>query len=171
VLSDALRTDDGELRFAELEGRASILDERGRVVSVSPWLPNAYANEGKADVLNVYYREQAHKTKYLGLYTNAALTEATTMSSVTEPGAGYARVALAAGTWSAPSDPGDGNRQISYTQQTFGPAGEQWPVKGVFVTTTAADLTGLLILYVPHVATVESGQSFLFTLRNKTRNP
>lgn len=161
------------LGFLETEARATVVDADGAVVDETPWVGNAFGNEGKAEALNVLWRGLARTgTYHVGLATNGTgtLTDATVMSSITEPGSGYARIPLVDGSWSAPTDPGDGNRQTSYPQLTFGPAGVQWLVKHAFVTTTLATTTGLFILYLPLVATVEIGQSLLFTLRNKTRS-
>lgn len=174
---DEIRTGkaDAELLpwFLETEGCLSVVDPDGAEVSRTPWVGNAFGNDGKAEALNVLWRGSARTgTYHVGLATNASgsLTDATVMTAITEPGSGYARLPLTDGSWSAPTDPGDGNRQISYPQMTFGPAGVQWLVKYVFVTTALTGTAGLFILYLPLVATVESGQSLLFTLRNKTRS-
>lgn len=169
---DELEHDNG-LPFYGI-GKAAVRNADGSIAWESPWEGNAYGNEGKADVLNIYYREvaQTPDAKYLGLATNtaASLTDATVMSAITEPGAGYARQQLLHGSWSTPSDPGDGNRQISYPQLTFGPAGATWTVNYVFGTTTLSGTGGLFLFYLAAVFTISSGQSFLYTLRQKTRS-
>lgn len=169
---DELEHDNG-LPFFGI-GKAAIRDVDGSIIDESPWVGNAYGNEGKSDVLNVYFREvaQTADAKYLGLATNtaASLTDATVMSAITEPGAGYARQQLLHGSWSVPSDPGDGNRQISYPQLTFGPAGATWNVNYVFGTTTLSGTAGLFLFYLAAVFSISSGQSFLYTLRQKTRS-
>lgn len=155
-------------------GKAAVVDPDGSIAWESDWQSNAYGNEGKADVLNIYFREiaQTANAKYLGLATNAAasLTDATVMTAITEPTGGYARLQLLAASWSTPSDPGDGNRQISFPQQTFGPATGTWTINYVFGTTTLSGTAGLFLFYLALTATVNSGQSLLYTLRQKTRS-
>jgi hypothetical protein len=152
-------------------GAGAIVNPDGTVAERLPWVSNAYGNEGKTEVLNVVYRGSARTgTYHLGLATNGSLTDATIMSAVTEPSGGYARIPLVDGSWSAPSDPGDGNRQISHSQVTFGPASAGWAVTYVFGTTALTGTAGLFLFYIAQAATVNSGQSFLYTLRMKTRS-
>lgn len=156
----------------ELEGRGRIIDlETGEEVWRSEeWRPNAYNNDGKTNVLNVYYRENAHASKYLTLATNGSITDTTAMTAVTEP-SGITRQQMLAASWTAPSDPGDGNRQISHPELTFANAsGGAWSVTYVVGTTTLTGTGGLLLFYIAQAATVNNGQEFRFTIRQKSRN-
>lgn len=167
---DELERDNG-LPFFGI-GKAAVRGADGAIEWESEWEGNSYGNEGKADVLNVYFREvaQTADAKYLGLLTNATRADTDVMSTATEPTGGYARQQLLHGSWSTPSDPGDGNRQIAYPQVTFGPATATWSVTYVYGTTTLTGTAGLFLFYLALAATVNSGQSLLYTLRQKTRS-
>lgn len=159
----------------ELEALLRVVDPDGKIVDESDWIGNAYFNEGKAEVLNDFYREQTPVAKYMGCLNDASVADSDTVAGVTElraPGVdGYARIQLVAATWSTPSDPGDGNRQISYPEQTFGPAtGSIWNGTHVFGTTTSTGTGGLALFYVAQVFQVQVGQSLKVTLRQKSRS-
>lgn len=71
------------------------------------WTPNALADEGEIDVLNVYFDVQPVRDPlYFSLHNDGTIAEADTMATilaeVTE--GGYARIAVARGVdWSAPA--------------------------------------------------------------------
>lgn len=162
------RGDPASKGWMEVVGQ--ILDPDGSVAQDLGVAGNAWANDGKTYALNTIFRGTARSSHYLGLATNGARADTDVMSTITEPGSGYARVQLVDGTWPAPTDPGDGNRQTAYPEVTFGPAGVVWNVTYVYGTTTAADLLGLFLFYIAQAATVQVGQSLRYTLRQKARN-
>jgi hypothetical protein len=79
----------------------------------------------------------------LGLFTNASVSETTTLADITEPtGTGYARITLTDGSWTGSAD------TRAYAQQTFtgGAGGWTGTVKGYFIATKAAGGTPRLLL-------------------------
>ena len=100
-----------------------------------------WCDEGEYRVADILFGAQAVDTNtYLGLYLDVAEpAEAATLSGLSEvSGSGYARIALARGTWSISGD------YATYAQQTF-TAGAAWgEVYGYFLGTTL-DNTGKLL--------------------------
>lgn len=111
------------------------------------WTPNALADEGEKDILDVYFDDVAVRaTLYLSLWNDTPAetdTMATLVNEVT--GTGYARIALTRGTdWSDPAlDAGD--MQTITPTKTF-TAGGAWTAATQLVLDTAASGTAGLFL-------------------------
>jgi hypothetical protein len=144
------------------------------------WQPNAMANEGQAEVLNVVWRGTSPVSKYLALLNMPSSTpsKTTTMSSMVEATTagtnGYSRQQLLTSDWSSPAlDSGD--EQTQAAQKTFGAFTANVPVSHVCVVSTSTGTSGIFILYVPTAyftanaaaRTYVSGESYLVTLRDK----
>lgn len=98
-------------------------------------------NEGENRVLNILFVSTAVDANlYLGLFTNSSEpAETDALAQITEPsGNGYARIALARGTWSVTDD------LASYAQQTFTALGAWGNVYGYFIA-TSTDGSGKLM--------------------------
>lgn len=111
------------------------------------WTPNALADEGEIDILDVYVEDQAVRaTTFFRLYNDTPVetdTLATLVSEVT--GTGYAGITVTRGTdWSAPAlDSGDG--QSTSVVKTF-TAGGTWTAATQLVWATVASGTAGLFL-------------------------
>jgi hypothetical protein len=110
------------------------------VINDALWTPNALADEGEVDILNVYFDIQAVRTNfYLGL-TTAAPSEASTLASISEHSVslGYSRKVVARGTaWTAPTA-GGGTTSDTVTWTATG----TWTtVTDLFLTTVASGTT------------------------------
>jgi hypothetical protein len=161
-------------RIHLLHAKGVVLSPEGDVLDADPdwmpFIPNALADEGELDLLNVYLREQAHKTKYLCLLGGTP-SDTTTMATMTEaqtPGSGgYARQQVLAADWSAPGLVG-GDEQTAAAQKTFGPnSGATWAFSYVGLVTTATGTAGLFLSYVATSAarSIDSGMSYLVTFK------
>lgn len=107
-----------------------------------------WVNEGENRTANIIFGATAVDANlYMGLYTvpTSEPAETAVVNDLTEPlTGGYARIALARGTWTVTAD------TATYAQQTFSPSGAGWGnVYGYFVCTTASGTAGKLI-YVEH---------------------
>lgn len=154
-------------------GRGELVAPDGTVLWAGEWEENTLHDAGEGSMLNVYLREQANPSKYLGLAAQgsvASIAETAVMTGITEaetPGTdGYARQQILAADWSAPAlDSGD--MMSTAAQKSFGPnGGTTWSVSHTFLTTAATGTAGLLILTVPlsAVQAVENGIAFRHTL-------
>ena len=154
-------------------GRATLLSPEGDILWQDPdWIENTLADEGEQSVLNVYFREQAHPTKYGALLT-AAPSETTTNATMTElSGGSYARQQYLAADWAAPVL-NSGDYQTTASAKTFGPATTaSWTgITHFALVTSASGTTGSFILYLPLSATttVGVGQSLIYTLATKAQ--
>lgn len=154
------------------EGRGRLLSPEGDVLWEDPdWIPNALHDAGEQTMLNVFLKEQANVSKYLGLLNDASVAETDgTMSAVTEmttPGSnGYNRQQVANTDWTDDGLQG-GDYRFSAAQKTFG------PISGANQTATHASLSttatgaGVLLVTVALSGTtnINIGQTFQYTLR------
>ena len=98
-----------------------------------------WVQTGESRTANILFGAQAVDSNYyLGLYTSptAALTTANTLANIVEPSTanGYARVALARGSWTIGTA-----STASYAQQIFTCSGTGWgSVYGYFLATSSA---------------------------------
>jgi len=110
--------------------------QENEVINDALWTPNALADEGEVDILNVYFDVQAVRTNfYLGL-TTAAPGEASTLATISEHAAsnGYARKVVARGSaWTAPTA-GAGTTSSTVT----------WTATGTWTTVTDLFLTTVI---------------------------
>ena len=120
------------------------------------WTPNALADEGEQDILDVYFDAQAVRANLYGrLYNDTPVetdTQATLSSEVT--GTGYAAVDFVRNTdWGAPAlDSGD--MQTASTTKSFTATASDWTAATYITLNTTATLTaGLLIAYVALAST------------------
>jgi hypothetical protein len=157
--------------WSPTEGRGRLVAPSGEVLWESEWIPNALADEGEENILNVWLREQAHLTKYLALLT-AAPSETTTMATMTElgTGVGYSRQQILAAEWGAPAlDAGD--MQSAAPEKSFGPASSSnWTLTHVALVTTASGTGGKFLSFLAVSGgplTVPVGISYKYTLRAK----
>lgn len=158
--------------WSPTHGRGVLLSPEGDVLWEDPdWMPNALHDAGEQSMLNVYLKENANPSKYLGLLNDASIAETDgTMSAVTEsqtPGTNtYNRQQIAAGDWTDDGLQG-GDYRFSAAEKTFG------PITTSAITATHASLSttstgaGLLLLTIAlsGTTTVNVGQSFKYTLR------
>jgi hypothetical protein len=148
------------------------------------WTLNALDDEGEQDMLNVYLKEQAHKTKYLALIdgTTTAPTETSTMAylgggagakEVRVPGIdGYNRVQVLSSEW---VDDGliSGDPRFSAVEKTFGPAsGSSWTFNYAAMVTASTGQTagsGKFLLHLPlsGTTTILVSQSFKYIYRQQ----
>jgi hypothetical protein len=159
------------------EGHGQLVSPEGDVLWEDPdWIPNALHDAGENSMLQVYLAGGTNPTKFLALLNDGTVaeTDGTMQTSViTEaqtPGSnGYARISLAAGSWSIALQSGD--YRADYPQQTFGPAsGSSWTLTHAAVNTNSATAQTASELLLATIAlsgttTVNIGQSFLYTLR------
>lgn len=107
-------------------------------------MPGITPNEGE-NLINriLYQRDLADRDANLelGLFTNASVSEATTLADITEPAAGgYARIDLTDASWTVSGD------QSTYAQQVFNATGGNFGnVYGYFIATKAASGTPRLL--------------------------
>ena len=134
---------------------ASHLDLRGdtirkgskaelEVIEAQDWQPNALADEGEVDILDVYFDDQAVRTALYGRLASSAPGEADNLAAIAEiTGTGYAEVTFTRGTdWGAPTAGGG----TTSTQKTFTATGTWTGATHLFIATTvAANDTGLHI--------------------------
>lgn len=138
----------GGERFADdeiLVGSARHLE----LVRDQLWTPNALANEGEADMLDVYFDDQAVRTSlYLRLY-NDTVTETDGLSDLTgEPtsAGGYGAITVTRGTdWSAPAH----DTGTDMTTKQFSASGADWSgsVTDLVLATVDTGTSGLLIAF------------------------
>ena len=141
------------------------------VIRSQLWTPNALADEGEIDILDVYFDDVAVRTNlYFRLYNDTPVetdTLATLTGEVT--GTGYDGIAVARGTdWTDPAlDAGDG--QTTSSTKTF-TAGGAWTDATYLVLATVQNGTaGLLIAYsaLSATRTLANGESLDVSLSVK----
>lgn len=132
------------------------------IVNGALWTPNALADEGEADILDVYFDTQAVRSNLYGRLYDDTPVETDTLTTLTGEvsGSGYAAVTFARGTdWGAPGlDSGD--MQTDSTTKTFTATGTWSSATYIVLATVASGTSGLLIAYVALSATrtLSSGQ-------------
>jgi hypothetical protein len=148
---------DGKGRSEEIQlgavrhGSKSDLD----IVRSQLWTPNALADEGEIDILDVYFEDQAVRAStFFRLYDDTPLetdTLATLVGEVT--GTGYAGIQVDRGTdWSAPAlDSGDG--QTTSTTKTFTAGGTWTDATQLVLATVASGTAGLHLAWAALSAT------------------
>jgi hypothetical protein len=161
-----------------LRGYAAVHRPDGSVEWRSELLENTLMNQGEMDVLDVYLREQAHKTKYLGMFNQPSGNDpldTDTIASVSAnesstPGTnGYTRQQVLAADWGVSTLYGEDYRTTLSAAKVFGPFTASAPnVSHILLVTTAAGVTSpatlaLAWIALGTVATVPIGQTFSFT--------
>lgn len=128
-----------------LKGSLGDLD----VIQSQLWTPNALADEGEKDILDVYFDDVAVRSNLYGRLYNDTPVETDTLSTLTNEvsGTGYAAVTFARGTdWSDPTlDSGD--MQTTSTTKTFTASGTWSAATYIILSTVASGTSGLLIAY------------------------
>jgi len=143
----------GDVLLYASNGKDTLLDADGEndqifrgskqeleVINDALWTPNALADEGEIDILNVYFDIQAVRTNfYLGLTTTLPV-EADTLATIDEHTVtlGYSRKVVARGSaWTAPTA-GGGTTSDTVTWTSSG----TWTaVTDLFLTTVASGTT------------------------------
>lgn len=141
--------------------------EFAELVGDQPWTPNALADEGEADILNVYFLNTSAPTNfYVGLINDATIAETDTLATmVGEPsGNGYARQLIERSATGWPTGPAldAGDMQITSSTETITAAGGTiGPVDNAILTDVASGTAGDLIAYVALTAsrTLQDGDS------------
>lgn len=105
-----------------------------------------WCDQGEARVCQILFGATAVDSNlYLGIYKSPTTEpdESAVVNDLTEPsGNGYARIALARGTWTT----GSATSNASYAQQTFACTGGTWGAcYGYFITTTSAGTANSLL--------------------------
>lgn len=116
------------------------------IIHDSLWTPNALADEGEVDILDVYFDIAAlHTNFYLGL-SESTPVEASTLASITEKAVtlGYARKVVARGSaWTAPTA-GGGTTSDTVTYTASG----TWnAVTDCFLTDVSSGTSGTFIAW------------------------
>lgn len=153
-------------------GLGAVVAPDGTILSQDPdWTLNALHDAGEQSMLNVYLREQANVTKFLGLLNDAAVAETDgTMAAVTEMTAvgtnGYNRQQILSTDW---VDDGlvAGDYRFSAAEKTFGPvttAAQTATHSSLSTTSTGAGVL-LLTLALSATTTIAVSQSFKYLLR------
>jgi len=161
-----------------LRGYAALHRRDGSVEWRSDLLENTLMNQGEQDVLDVYLREQTHKTKYLAMLSMAGGNDPidtdtiATLSSAesSTPGTnGYARQQVLASDWAAATLYGEDYRTTTSAAKVFGPFTSTAPnVSHLLLCTTVSGVTSpatlaLAWISLGTVALVPIGQTFSFT--------
>ena len=114
------------------------------------WNLNILANEGKQDILNVYFDVQAVRTNLYGRLWNDTPVETDGMGDLTGEvaGTGYGAVTFARGTdWSAPTDADPSSTDTTAATKTFTAGGTWSSATYITLDTTGTAATGQLIAY------------------------
>lgn len=119
------------------------------------WTPNALADEGEKDILDVYFDDVAVRTSlFLRLYNDTPVeTDTLATLSGEVSGTGYGAITVTRGTdWTDPSlDSGD-MRTVMSTKQ-FAAGGAWSAATHLVLATIGSGTSGLLIAYVALAAT------------------
>lgn len=120
-------------------------------------------DQGKANIGNIYLRNQNHNTNlFIGLYTNATQpAQASDMSGITEvSGGGYARIALTPANWVLQGgQTPEGGSRFNQPQLVYTFSAAVGNVLGYFITTTLTGTSGLLIISDHFAAAINVGQA------------
>jgi hypothetical protein len=157
---------DGDVLLWASNGRDSIFPTAGELIIKGSetdlevkhsqlWTPNALADEGEIDILDVYFEDQAVRaTLYLRLYNSATTAEADTLTTIEaigsgeESAGGYGNIAVARGTdWTAPTAPG-GTTTPATGSHTFNATATWAAVQSMVLATVATGAAGLHIAWV-----------------------
>lgn len=111
------------------------------------WTPNALADEGEIDLLDVYFEDQAVRSSlFLRLYNDTPV-EADTLAALTGEvsGTGYGAITVTRGTdWTAP---GAGGTGTDMTTKQFAATGSWSAATYLVVATVGTGTSGLLIAF------------------------
>ena len=120
------------------------------------WTPNALADEGEIDMLDVYFEAQAVRANlYLRLYTDSGIAEADTLATITgeESAGGYGAITVARGTdWTTPTAAG-GTTTPATGSHTFNATATWSALNSMVLATVATGPAGLHIAWVNLSAT------------------
>jgi hypothetical protein len=160
-----------------MQGYAALHSPEGDVIWRSGHLENALLDQGELEVLNVFLREQTHKTKYLALLDMPSLddpSEASTIASLaayetkTPASGGYARQQVLAADWDAPVL-ADDYRSEAAAPKVFGPmTSADALATHILMVTTATGIASPATLALAHLPlgtqiTIAIGLTFSFT--------
>lgn len=136
------------------------------------WTPNALADEGELDILDVYFKNQAVRASlFFRLYGDGAIADTDTLATLTNEvsGSGYAAITVTRDTdWSEPAlDAGDG-RTVTGTKSFIATGG--WTAATELVLATVG--TGTAGLHIAWAAlsqsrTLNNGEQLDVTLAVK----
>ena len=121
-----------------------------------PWESNALADEGEADILEVYFRAQAKRSNLYGRLFNDTPTETDTLATLTGEvtGTGYAAVSWAVGNTDFGATALDsGDMRTLSTTKTFTAGGAWSAATNLVLATVATGTSGLHIAWVALSAT------------------
>jgi hypothetical protein len=150
---------DGDVLLWASNGRDNIFPNAGELIVKGGatdlevkhsqlWTPNALANEGEEDMLDVYFDAQAVRASlWFRLYTDSSLAETDTLATAVgeESAGGYAAEQVDRGTdWSAP----DHSSGTSTGTKTFNATGTWSALNSMILATVATGTAGLLIAWV-----------------------
>lgn len=157
-------------------GFCAIRDERGKVTWKSPSILNTLAYQGQQDMLNVYFKETSHKTKYLALLNQPSAVDpldSATIADVVEtntPGTnGYSRLSVSTSNWASPSLVLSDYRINTSSEFIFGPfTTTPVSISHVALVTTSSGVTSPATLFLVYWAigttlTIPIGKTFTFT--------
>ncbi len=149
----------GEVLLWASNGRDSIFPRAGElilkggeadleIVKDALWTPNALADEGEVDILDVYFDAQAVRANlYFRLYTDSSLAETDTLATAVgeETAGGYGAITIARGTdWTVPTAGGGTNTPT----KTFNATATWSGLNSMILATVATGTSGLLIAWV-----------------------
>jgi len=150
---------DGDVLLWASDGRDSIFPRSDELIvkggaddlaiaNGSLWTPNALANEGEEDILDVYFDAQAVRTSlYFRLYGDSGIAEADTLATITgeESLGGYGPITVTRGTdWSAP----DHSTGTSTGVKTFNATASWSAMNSLVLATVGTGTAGLHIAWV-----------------------
>lgn len=140
-------------RTDELIIKGSTLDLE--VAESQLWTPNALADEGELDILDVYFDDQAVRSSLWFRLYNDTPAETDTLATLTGEvtGTGYAGIEVVRGTdWGAPAlDSGDG--KTTSTTKTYTAGGSWTAATQLVLATVASGTAGLFIAWAALSAT------------------
>lgn len=114
------------------------------------WQSNALADEGEADMINVYFRTQAKRASLFGRLYNDTPLETDTLATLTGEvtGTGYAAVTFtnADANWGAPSL-NAGDMQSTSNVYTFTAGGAWTAATHLVLATVATGTAGLHVIF------------------------
>jgi hypothetical protein len=148
------------------------LDANGNVIWRQTQVPNALADEGENNILDVYYRGQnAPTTFYCRLYNDTPLETDSLADLTGEPvGNGYAAQEIERSTVGWPTLALDaGDWQLTSKEVTFTASGGSWGPVTHAVLATSSDNSGLLIAFVALSTsrTLQDGETLKVTIQPK----
>lgn len=153
-------------------GFGALLEPDGSVAfQEDDWTLNGLHDAGEQTMLNVFLKEQANVSKFLGLLNDSTVAETDgTMAAVTEvvatpPAQGYGRQQILNTEWTDDGLVG-GDYRFSAVEKTFGPFTISVTFTHSSLSTTATG-AGILLatLALSGTTTANANQSFKYVLR------